>query len=556
MKHPLRLLLLPALLLAACAGGGRAPLFVDADGHRQPLAVKGGGLYRLRRPVQVAGEGQAFFLRTRGTVTGSELQVLDPQGGVLARRTLFAAPLPLTLLVSLPRAALVGGFALQPAPGPGGTVREAGIEKSFAGFERGREELRVGSGVRRLVLGSGWSEAELGPEAFPQREGWRLELDFDSRGPVSWAEFRRFDNTGTEAPRGGRAQAVLRLGTGGRETVLEQRALPGAQRLFLYPGSVGFQPLKLSLRPEPGSYLAEQALRVEAGLAPSGPGQAPGSPALRPLPADPGTVLLYDQGDWRQPEYELFVWARFPEVLILDTADYAVQDRFFKRLAFFVEKKGYRGRLVSAEEVAALHGFNAHDYRAEDLARFYRAAAAASAPLGAEEELLKGILLANGLLRGDGTEPGSGAIISISHSSSSELRRLLLTHEALHGLFFTVAPYRQACIAAWQVQDPAAKEFWSMFLRWGSYDFEDPFLSANEFQAYLLQQPRAGLPFYFTQLTAGRLERAYPQREAWIRAFLAAEADSFERAYDRLEPALRREARLEGGRVVELRRIE
>ena len=554
MNRPLPLLLLPALLLAACVGGERAPLFLDAGGHRQPLVVKGDGLYRLRRPVEVSGEGQAFFLRTRGAVSGSELQVLDPQGGVLARRTLFAAPLPLTLLVNLPRAALVGGFALQPAPGPGETVREAGIGESLAGFERGEDGLRVGTGVRRLVLGTGYTETELGPEAFPAQDGWRLELDYESRGPVEWAEFRRFESGSEGAPRGGRARAVLRLGAGARQAVLEQRALPGAQRLFLYPGSVGFAPLKLSLRPEAGSYLEERALRVETGLVASGPGQTPS--VLQPLAADPGTVLLYDRGAWRQPEYELFVWARFPEVLILDTADYTVQDRFFKRLAFFVEKAGYRGRLVSAEEVAALHGFNAHDYRAEDLARFYRAAEAGSAPLGAEEELLKRILIANGILRGNGLEPGSGAILSISRSSSAELRRLLLTHEALHGLFFTLPRYRQVCIAAWEAQDPAVKEFWRLFLRWGSYDFEDSFLSANEFQAYLLQQARSGLAFYFSQLTAGRLERAYPERSAWIRSFLAAEPDGFQRAYDRLEPALRREAHLEGGRVVELRRLE
>jgi len=558
MKRPLLLLLLPALLLAACGGVGRAPVFIDAGGRRQPLAVKGGGRYELRRPVQVGGEGQAFFLRTRRAVAGTELQVLDPDGRVLARRALFAAPLPLTLLVSLPSASWVGGFDLRPAPGPGEAVREAGIEESFTGFERGQEELRLGAGVRRLVLGSGYAEAELGPEAFPAGagpDGWRLELDYECLGPVSLADFRRFESGSEPAPPSGRTAAVLRLAAGDRQTELQQRGLSGAQRLFLYPGTVGFAPLELSLRPQKGSYLTARALRVQPRLAADELGRPPGSSALRPLPADPGTVLLYDRGAWRQPEYELFAWARFPEVLIIDTADYAVQDRFFKRLAFFVEKAGYRGRLVSAEEVAALHGFNAHDYTAEDLARFYRAAEAASAPLGAEEELLKRILIANGLLRGDGLEAGSGAILSISRSSSDELRRLLLTHEALHGLFFTLPRYRQACIYAWQALGPAEREFWALFLRWGSYDPADPLLSANEFQAYLFQQPRSGLGFYFCQLAAGRLQRAYPQRAAWIRAFLAAEPDSFQRAYDRLEPALRREARVEGGRLVELRRV-
>jgi hypothetical protein len=560
MKHPLRVLLLPALLLAACAGRERAPAFIDAAGQRQPLVLKGDGRYMLRHPVVVAEEGLAFFLRTRKGATGSELRILDPEGRMQARRSLFAAPVPLTLLVPLPRGTLIGGFALEPAAKAGEAVREAGIGESLAGFERGEKELRVGSAMRRLELGQGYAEVELDAEAFPAAaapERWRIELEFESFGPAEWADFRRFEGGFVEAAFSRRALAVLRLSDGGRQTVLEHRALPGGQRLFLYPGSVGFAPLALSLRPGVGSFLEVSALRVEPWLTEAGADVPPGAPALRPLAADPGTVLLYDRRAWRQPDYELFAWARFPEVLILDTADYAVQDRFFKRLAFFVEKLGYRGRLVSGEEVAGLHGFNAHDYRAEDLARFYQAAASSSEPLSAEEQLLRRILIANGLLRAGGAlQAGRGAILSISRGSPNTLRRLLLTHEALHGLFFTLPPYREACSAAWQAQESEEREFWRLFLRWGRYDVEDPFLSANEFQAYLLQQSRPGLGFYFRQLTAGRLERAYPQRTAWIHGFLAEQPASFERAYDRLEPVLRREARLEGGRVVELERTE
>jgi hypothetical protein len=560
MKHPLFVLLLPALLLAACAGREKAPAFIDAAGQRQPLVLKGDGRYALRYPVVVAEEGLAFFLRTRRDASGSELRILDPEGGVLARRTLFAAPVPLTLLVPLPRGVLIGGFSLEPDQWAGEAVREAGIGESLAGFERGEEELRVGSSVRRLEIGQGYAEAELDPQAFSASAAsgrWRIELEFESFGPAEWADFRRFEGGAGEAAFGRRALVVLRLGNGSRQAVLEQRALPGGQRLYLYPGSVGFAPLALSLRPGGGSYLEARALRVVPWLTEAEAAAPSDAPALRPLAADPGTVLLYDRRAWRQPDYELFAWARFPEVLLLDTADYAVQDRFFKRLAFFVEKLGYRGRLVSGQELAGLHGFNAHDYRAEDLARFYQAAASATEPLSAEEELLRRILIANGLLRaGNLLQAGRGAILSISRDSPDSLRRLLLTHEALHGLFFTLPAYREACSAAWQAQEPEEREFWRLFLRWGRYDSEDPFLSANEFQAYLLQQSRPGLGFYFRQRTAERLQRAYPQRAAWIRGFLAEQPASFERAYDRLEPVLHREARLEGGRVVELERTE
>jgi hypothetical protein len=465
----------------------------------------------------------------------------------------------LTLLVALPHGALVGGFTLKPAPEAEDAVREAGITEALAGFERNGEELRVGSAVRRLELGSGYAEAELDAEAFsaasePGR--WRIELEYESYGPASRADFRRFEG-GQEAAFNRRALAVLRLAGGGQHTVLEQRALPGRQRLLLYPGTVGFAPVKLSLHPGAGSYLQVRALRVEPWLTGTSDNASSGGPAVQPLAADPGTILLYDRRAWRQPDYELFAWARFPRILILDTADYAVQDRFFKRLAFFVEKLGYRGRLLSDQEMAGLHGFNAHDYRAEDLARFYQAAAASAEPLTAEEQQLKRILIANGILRGDGgLEPGSGAILSISRSSSGTLRRLLLTHESLHGLYFVLPRYREACSSAWQVLDSEEREFWRLFLRWWHYDIDDPFLTVNEFQAYLLQQSRSDLGFYFGQLSAGRLRRSYPQRAAWLAGFLAAQPSSFERAYDRLEPVLRLEARLEGGRLVELERVE
>ena len=52
-------------------------------------------------------------------------------------------------------------------------------------------------------------------------------------------------------------------------------------------------------------------------------------------------------------------------------ASYEIQDAFFKRLAFFVEKAGHAGRIESLSALGGLHGYNAHDYRAEDLARFF-----------------------------------------------------------------------------------------------------------------------------------------------------------------------------------------
>ena len=94
-----------------------------------------------------------------------------------------------------------------------------------------------------------------------------------------------------------------------------------------------------------------------------------------PIPSDLGLVgSYYPRSAWRQSDYELFAWNLYPSILIFDMRSYEVQSRFFKRLAFFVEKRGFRGEMLSDAELAARHGWNAHNYRPEDLAGFYNVA--------------------------------------------------------------------------------------------------------------------------------------------------------------------------------------
>jgi hypothetical protein len=121
-------------------------------------------------------------------------------------------------------------------------------------------------------------------------------------------------------------------------------------------------------------------------------GYAKAPPFPAPLAADPGMVLAWPEEAWRDRRYEVFRWENFPSLLIFDTADYAVQDRLLKRLAFFTEKTGFRGRLAPDDEIADLHGWNAHDYRAEDLAHFFQAARETNFPLLAEERERERIL--------------------------------------------------------------------------------------------------------------------------------------------------------------------
>jgi hypothetical protein len=235
-----------------------------------------------------------------------------------------------------------------------------------------------------------------------------------------------------------------------------------------------------------------------------------------PIPADPGLVLLYPQENWRSPDYEVFRWPDFPEILIIDTADYAVQERLFRRLAFFVEKRDYRGRLVPDRELEGLHGWNAHDYRAEDLARFFEAARLEDFPLLDEERGLCTLLLENGILmrEPDGEIfPGAGGVLSISRESSGSLRGRFMIHECFHGLFFIDEDFRNFSAARWENFPPEARRFFSSYLDFMRYDTALGYLAVNEFMAYCLQQPASHAPYYFGEYLAGQIA-ANPLRRA------------------------------------------
>jgi hypothetical protein len=209
--------------------------------------------------------------------------------------------------------------------------------------------------------------------------------------------------------------------------------------------------------------------------------------------------------------FRLYRWDRFPSVLVMDTIDYATQERMFSRLAFFVEKRGFRGSLLTNAELAGRHGWNAHDYGPDGLARFFEAARAAAFPLNPEETTLRDIALAQGILAlSRGTyRPGQGAILSISQSSPRVDRKFLLTHESCHGIFFVSAEYRSVCFALWDSLTAAERAFFVELLDELGYDASDEVLAVNELQAYLMQQPVAAVAEYFDR-TAERLHNLVP----------------------------------------------
>lgn len=244
---------------------------------------------------------------------------------------------------------------------------------------------------------------------------------------------------------------------------------------------------------------------------------------VEPLVTDPGMIPLWPQSAWRHPDYELFEWEEFPGLLFFDTADYGIQDDFFKRLAFYTEKTGYVGTLVSDADLVGQHGFNAHDYRSETLAAFFTLAESTNFPLNKKEEILKDILLHKGIIKkaATGYEPGYGAVISLSQESAMYLRYTFVAHEGFHGIFFVDEDFRNYVASVYDTADPQSVHFLRRYFQIQAslgYNLNDTYLMHNEFMAYVMQQPVNRTGAYFAENLAkrGSMLRAEPKLCAYI----------------------------------------
>ncbi|GHU29783.1 hypothetical protein FACS1894172_01620 [Spirochaetia bacterium] len=259
------------------------------------------------------------------------------------------------------------------------------------------------------------------------------------------------------------------------------------------------------------------------------------------IEAEPNEILYYPQESWRNEDYEMFRWKDFPSIVIFDTASYNVQNALFKRIAFFVEKAEFRDTLAQDREIADLHGWNAHDYRASDLSRFFDTAAQSSFPLNSYEETLKYMLIDSGVIVpvGSGFVAGTGAILSISRESPEYVRARLMIHECFHGLFFIDAEFRTFSRSRFERLDPVAKRFLIAYFEYQQYNIDDGYLVVNEFMAYVLQQPVDLAAAYFgknlpAQLAANArfnriLPRYDPETNTWsdLAHTFSVEAEAF-----------------------------
>ena len=274
---------------------------------------------------------------------------------------------------------------------------------------------------------------------------------------------------------------------------------------------------------------------------------------LVPIKVDPGLIMKWSRNTWRGNDYELFIWDRFPGILFFDISTYAVQDDFFRRIAFFVEKAGYRGRLLSDSELKGKHGYNAHDYKADDLARFYEKARVENFPLNEKELLLKEILVYNGVLQitqGGEVLPGSGAVISISQESPAYLRTTFIAHEGWHGIFFIDEEFRNTVASIYYTIDPQTIAYLRRYFQVTpslNYDIRDDYLLKNEFMAYMLQRPVSATAPYFVDMAKREHSQQLAKQEADY--IIATGGSGFEGAARLLDEYVSDRWNLNAGRV-------
>jgi hypothetical protein len=74
-------------------------------------------------------------------------------------------------------------------------------------------------------------------------------------------------------------------------------------------------------------------------------------------------------------------------------------------------------------------------------------------------------------------------VLAVARGFERDEARETLLHEAMHGLFYTCAPFEAACWSFWRTSlSEAQRELWRTFLGGLGYDGANEELAVNEFQ--------------------------------------------------------------------------
>jgi hypothetical protein len=230
--------------------------------------------------------------------------------------------------------------------------------------------------------------------------------------------------------------------------------------------------------------------------------------------ADLGTIFAFSRLAEGLGPYRFVSWNRRPSIKFLIFEDYPSQSAHLRRLAFFVEKRGFRGTLLSNEMLARMHGWNAHNYRAQDLAAFYQKAQEDGVSLNPEELDLRDRLVEWEIIRVDQGRfvPGEGAILSFAKVTAPLTRERFVKHEFVHGLYFVSEIFEEKVAEIWGQTPETFKTLWASFLTWASYDAGWDYLVINELAGYLLSYEDRNALDEYLQVLLNRALRLYPEK--------------------------------------------
>ena len=508
----------------------------DGSRHGRLAAEEGAsatGILHARAPVTV-GAGQAFFLQYRSTLAEANVSFLADDDRELVRFPLTAGgEAPVRAYLPVPAGTLRGFRVWTEEPAGTLDLDAAGIAPPVSG-------LTVVDGVLHVGI-----DARLPPGTLADAGGMvdlaaRLRTPRTTPHPGHALVVRSAFRPATAGAVGELVLAVA--GGAGQRATVRVALAAGERSVHVHEAVLGFVPVDVqALSHAGGTVRFLQVSRTAAGTA--------------PLPADLDTILAWPRSAWRGGDWEVFRWNALPEVLIFDTASYAIQDEMFRRLAYYTEKAGFRGTVWSDADLGNRYGYHAHDYTAADLARFFTDAERAGVRLNARELWLRDFLARERVIRAPAGQAsawqagtGAGAVLSISQQSPPSHRALLLRHEAAHGVYFVRAGYREEIAEIWQAIGEPARHAWRTYLAALAYDASWEDLMRNEFQAYLAHNRRQNLGYYFGELVPARIRGRMPG-EPEAAAWFEAGVEAIRGQYDRVDSALQAAGGMRAGRL-------
>jgi hypothetical protein len=306
------------------------------------------------------------------------------------------------------------------------------------------------------------------------------------------------------------AAAVLAAGVGGGAAWWLLRPAPPAPGL-----AVPAVPL-----PMPETQRPTEAVPPPPPLLPTALPRPP-TPALEAATPRRGfREILAQQAD--QPV--LVRLAENPRVFVADFPTLAAQAAALNRVAALIEKahaprdrvltEAEFGRLIAAGGQPAEQYYMGHNYRGEDLARFFALLTRQGLPRRPEEARVEAWLAEMRRQVPD----GEVALITIPRAGGTvdaAAREAILRHEIAHGFYFVDPLFAGYVRRSWAERfPPAAREAFRRFLAAEGYDVTIEDLVINEAMAYLLFTPD---PRFFAPSMVGMDEASVEALRALLR---------------------------------------